>query len=162
MLTSKLESVQKNIRRHWYPHFEWVLNETAPWAPVTKPLAESTVAIVTTCGIYRSDTQLPFDAWSDLGDPSFREIHIDTPVDRLRIAHTHYDHEHVAADVGTALPIGCFAQLVAERAVGCLYPWVHSFMGYLPETRQLVRETAPAVARRLKADGVDAVFLTPC
>jgi D-proline reductase (dithiol) PrdB len=106
--------------------------------------------------------QLPFDAWNDLGDPSFREIRIDTPPDRLRISHTHYNHQHVAADVNVAIPIAQLSQLVTLGVIGRLYPWVHSFMGYLPETRQLVGEFAPIVARRLRADGVDAVFLTPC
>lgn len=162
MLTSKLESVQKNVQRRWDPHFAWVVNDRAPWAPMTKPLDECTLALVTTCGLYRVDVHLPFDAWNDLGDPSFREIRVDTPPDRLRIAHTHYNHQHVAADVNVALPIAQFSQLVTFGVIRRLYPWVHSFMGYLPETRQLAGEFAPIVARRLKADGVDAAFLTPC
>jgi hypothetical protein len=68
----------------------------------------------------------------------------------------------VAADVNVALPIAQLSQLVTSRVIRRLYPWVHSFMGYLPEARQLITETAPAVAGRLAADGVDAVFLTPC
>lgn len=162
MLSSKLAAVQTNVQRRWDPHFEWLQHATAPWTPLTKPLAQCTIGLVTTCGLYRADVQLPFDAWHDLGDPSFREIHIDTPADRLRIAHTHYNHQHVAADLNVALPIAHFGQLVAEGMVGRLSPWTYSFMGYLPQTRQLVNETAPAVARRLKADGVDAAFLTPC
>ena len=162
MLSSKLESAQQNIRQRWDPHFRWVINETAPWAPLVKPLAQATIALVTTCGIFRSDMQLPFDAWHNLGDPSFREIHIDTPQDCLRIAHSHFDHIHLASDINVALPMAHFTQLVSEGAVGRLYSWAHSFMGYLPEPLQLVTETAPTVARRLRADGVDAVFLTPC
>jgi D-proline reductase (dithiol) PrdB len=162
MLTGKLESAQKNIQRRWDPYFAWVCNESAPWAPMAKPLDQATVALVTTCGLYRADTQLPFDAWHDLGDPSFREIHIDTPADRLRISHTHFNHAHLSADINVALPITHFMQLVEAGVVGGLYPWTHSFMGYLPQTRQLIAETAPTVARRLKADRVDAVFLTPC
>ncbi len=162
MLTSKLESVQKSVQRRWDPHFAWIFNEAAPWAPLARPLAQSTIALVTTCGLYRADSQLPFDAWHDLGDSSFREIHIDTPPDRLRISHTHYNHEYLAADLNVALPLAHFNQLVAQGTIGRLYPWTYSFMGYLPQTRQLVSETAPVVARRLKADAVDAVFLTPC
>ena len=162
MLTSKLESLQKSVQRRWDSHFAWVLNSAAPWAPLAKPLAQSTVALVTTCGLYRADSQLPFDAWHDLGDPSFREIHIDTPPDRLRIAHTHYNHQHLTADVNVALPVAQLTQLAAEGVIGRLYPWTYSFMGYLPETHQLVNETAVIVARRLKDDGVDAAFLTPC
>ena len=162
MLTSKLEAAQKSIKRKYDPNFAWILSETTPWAPVARPLAQSTVALLSTCGIYRADTQLPFDAWHDLGDPTFREIHVDTPADRLRIAHTHYDHSHTAADHDVSLPVIHFQRLVEEGSVGRLYPWLYSFMGYLPEPRQLISQTAPQVARRLAADGVHAAFLTPC
>lgn len=162
MLTSKLEAAQKRIQRGSDPNFAWVIHDAAPWSLLTKPLAQSTIALVSTCGLYRLDTQAPFDAWNDLGDPSFREIHVDTPRDRLRIAHSHYDHTQLAADLNVALPVDCLVRLVEQGALGRLYPWMYSFMGYLPQTHQLVSETAPAVARRLAADGVDAVFLTPC
>jgi hypothetical protein len=120
------------------------------------------VALVSTCGLYRLDVQLPFDAWNDLGDPSYREIHVDTPRQRLRIAHSHYDHTQLSEDLNVALPLDHFTRLVEESVVGRLYPWLYSFMGYLPQPDQLLAETAPAVARRFKSDGVDAVFLTPC
>ncbi len=162
MLTAKLEAAQTRIRERWYPHFAWLINQDTPWTPMTRPLTEVTVALVSTCGLYCLDSQLPFDAWNDAGDPSFREIHIDTPADRLRIAHTHYDHQQVAADPNVALPITHFRQLVAEGFVGRLHAWTYSFMGYLPESFQLVRKTAPEVARRLVREGVHAVFLTPC
>ncbi len=162
MLSAQMEAVQASVQRRWDPHFAWLINEETPWTPLARPLAQSTIALVTTCGFYRADTQLPFAAWHDLGDASFREIHVDTPPDRLWIAHTHYNHQHVAADLAVALPITHFDRLVAEGVVGRLHPWTYSFMGYLPEPRQLIHETAPVVARRLKAEGVDAAFLTPC
>jgi hypothetical protein len=162
MLTSKLEAAQKMVQRRYDPNFAWIINDEAPWTSMRRSLAQSTVALVTTCGLYRGDTQTPFDEWHDLGDPSFREIHVDTPPERLRIAHSHYDHAVVSADLNVALPITHFQRLVEEGVIGRLYPWTYSFMGYLPEPQQLIRQTAPHVARRLKADGVDAAFLTPC
>jgi hypothetical protein len=162
MLTAKLAASQQNIRARWDPHFSWIINESAPWAEPTKPLAEATVALLSTCGVYCADSQLPFDAWHDLGDPSFREIHVDTPADRLAIAHTHYEHIHVAADLGVAMPVAAFQRLVEAGTVGRLHAWMYSFMGYLPQARQLVNETAPRAARRLRAERVDYAFLTPC
>jgi len=162
VLSSKLQAAQARFRQRIYPHFAWVINETAPWTPVTRPLAQSCVALISTCGLYRVDTQVPFDAWNDLGDPSFREIHIDTPADRLRIAHTHYDHKHVAADMNVSLPVKHFRHLAETGQIGRLHPWMYSFMGYLPEPRQLIAETAPQVARRLAGEEVHVAFLTPC
>ena len=82
--------------------------------------------------------------------------------DRLCIAHAHYDHHHVAQDPDIALPIAHFRELAEQGRHRPAYPWAYSFMGYLPEPHQLIAETAPLVARRLRADGVDAAFLTPC
>jgi D-proline reductase (dithiol) PrdB len=162
VLTSKLEAAQARIRERWYPHFAWLINHEIPWTKPMKPLPEATVALISTCGLYCADSHLPFDAWNDLGDPSFREIHVDFPADRLAIAHTHYDHQQISADTNVALPVTHFRRLVEENAIGGLYPWTYSFMGYLPEPHQLVTKTAPEVARRLAADRVDVVFLTPC
>jgi len=162
MLTTKLEAVQARMRERWYPSFAWVINDSTPWSPLAKPLSEATVALLSTCGLYRTDVHVPFDAWNDLGDPSFRVIHDDTPPERLRIAHTHYDHNHVAADHEASLPVVHLHQLAKEGVIGGCYPWLYSFMGYLPEPRQLIAETAPEVARLLRAGGVDAAVLTPC
>jgi D-proline reductase (dithiol) PrdB len=162
VLTDKLEAAQERIRERWYPHFAWLINREIPWTPPTRSLSESTIALLSTCGLYCLDSQLPFDAWNDAGDPSFREIHLDTPTDRLRVSHSHYDHVHVAADPNVALPVTHFQKLVEEGLIGKLYPWAYSFMGYLPESFQLIHKTAPRVAHRLAADGVQAAFLTPC
>jgi D-proline reductase (dithiol) PrdB len=162
VLTSKLEASQVRIRERWYPHFAWSLNDSVPWSELSRSLSEATVALVSTCGLYECDSQLPFQAWNDLGDPSYREIHLDTPSERLRIAHSHYNHEQVGRDAGVSLPFSHFDQLQRDGRVGRLHPVAYSFMGYLPEPRQLIRETAPQVARRLVGAGVHAAFLTPC
>lgn len=162
MLTPQLETVQHAIRSRYAPGFAWVLNEASPWTPLRKPLAQATVALASTCGLYRLDTQLPFDAWNGWGDPSFREIHIDTPPERLRIAHTHYEQRHVSEDPNVALPIDPLQRLAAEGVIGHLHPWAYSFTGFLPEPGQLLAETAPSVAERLRAAEVDAAVLTPC
>jgi D-proline reductase (dithiol) PrdB len=162
VLTSKLQASQARIRERWYPHFSWLINDEIPWTAAPRALDSATIALISTCGLYCLDSQLPFDAWNDAGDPSFREIHIDTPADHLRISHAHYDHEQVAADLNVALPVAHFRQLAAEGVIGRLHSWAYSFMGYLPESFQLVRKTAPLMARRLAADGVQAAFLTPC
>lgn len=162
MLTSKLEAFQARIRENWYPHFSWLINKEIPWTLPARSLSESTVALLSTCGLYCLDSQLPFEAWNDAGDPSFREINLDTPIDRLKIAHSHYDHQQVAADLNVALPLAHFALLVQQGVVARLHPWAYSFMGYLPEPFQLIHKIAPRVARRLAADGVHAAFLTPC
>lgn len=161
-LTAKLEAAQARIRERLYPQFAWVINAESPWMSLDRPLSSASIALISTCGVYCTDSQLPFDAWNDLGDPSFRALHVDTPPERLAIAHSHYDHQYVARDINVAMPVMHFQRLVEEGAIGGLHPWAYSFMGYLPEPMQLVNKTAPVVARRLAAEGVHAAFLTPC
>ena len=75
--------------------------DTTPWTPFTKPLSESRIAVLTTGGIY-IEGRPPFDVE---GDWSFREVPLNTPLDRFRVAHTHYDTQGVAEDVDTVFAI---------------------------------------------------------
>jgi D-proline reductase (dithiol) PrdB len=54
-------------------------------------------------------------------------------------------------------------ELESEGMIGGVAPRHFSFMGHVldPHIDTLINQTGPEVARLLKADGVDAVFLTP-
>ena len=160
--TKALQRTRNNVRNKWDANFEWVVNDTIPWAPVGKPLAQIAISLITTCGAYRVDAGPPFDATNYYGDPSFREIPSQTPLDQLRFAHTHYDHIHVEADANVALPLEHFHQLEAEGIIGKFVDPAISFTGYLPQTRQLQLESAPAAANRLLKAGAKAALLVPC
>ncbi len=162
MISERLLKSQQMVRDRYDPHFSWLELEPAGWTEFKKPLAESLIALITSCGIYRIDIHKPFDAWNHLGDPSFREIHVDTPVDRLGVAHSHYPHCYVDQDRQVALPIEHLKKFETDGFIGRLYPWVYSFNGYLPEPQQFLKDTCETIGRRLQADQVDGVLLTPC
>lgn len=126
-----------------------------PWTPLSKPLSQCRVAIVTTGGVYVEGDE-PFNVD---GDISFRLLPKETPPDRFRIAHTHYDTSGVLDDVDTVFPVNVLKDLEAEGVIGCLADINYGFMGFIPRPEGLIAETAPVVARRLKADGVDAVLI---
>jgi D-proline reductase (dithiol) PrdB len=67
------------LRRHQPPESEGI-----PWTPLRKPLSECTVALVTTAGVHLKG-QKPFDMSDPDGDPSFREIPGNTPLDRKSV-----------------------------------------------------------------------------
>ena len=133
-----------------------------PWAPVTKPVRESVIALVTTAGVHL-DSDPPFDMNDPEGDPSMREIPSDVDPRRLTITHKYYDHSAADRDINVVLPIDRLRELVADGRVGGLAPRMYSFMGHIDgrHLTTLIEETAPTLARRLRADGADAVFLTP-
>ncbi|MEC7748389.1 MAG: hypothetical protein VX572_05525 [Chloroflexota bacterium] len=105
---------------------------------------------MTTGGVY-VEGQTPFD--TD-GDWSYREISLDTPLDQLRVAHTHYDTNGVAVDVGSVLAMHRLLDMEAEGMVGEALTPTYNFMGYIPDPSGLMEVTGPEVAGRLTEDEV--------
>ena len=126
-----------------------------PWARPTKALHQSTVALVTTGGVYL-DGQTPY---TERGDVSYREIPRDAPGEKFRIWHPGYDTGPATQDINCIFPIDRFKEFEAEGLIGALAQTSYSFMGLIPDPQSLVQQTAPEVGRRLKDAGVDAAFL---
>jgi D-proline reductase (dithiol) PrdB len=139
-----------------------VVNTTAPFTPLSKPLHRCRLSLVTTAGIHAED-QEPFDMSDSNGDPSFREIAAEIDPGRLTITHDYYNHTDALADPNLVLPMEPLRRLAHQGVVGSIGPRFFSFMGHiLGEHLQTLRgRTAPEVAAALSADNVDAVFLTP-
>src|SRR6185312_7798644 len=57
-----------------------------PWSPLSKPLTECTLAIVTSSGMIRRSDK-PFDLGRQEGDPSFRTIPTDVNPAELTFSH---------------------------------------------------------------------------
>jgi D-proline reductase (dithiol) PrdB len=133
-----------------------------PWVPLKKPLAASTVALVTTAGVHHRN-QTPYDMHDHDGDPSFRELDLSLPLDSLMITHDYYDHSDADRDLNVVLPVERLRELAAAGEIGGLAPRAYGFMGHItgPHLETLKRRTAPAVAARLKQARVDAVLLAP-
>ena len=136
-----------------------------PFTPLTKPLRECTVALLSTAGIARNDDR-PFDQEGERrdpwwGDPSFRRIPLGTTEQDIRIYHLHIDPKFGEADLDVVLPMRRLAELASEGVVGRPAPTHYSIMGYILEPEELVEETAPAIAAGMRDEGVDAVVLVP-
>ncbi len=149
------------IRERVYPDFDWVsFDRPSPVNPLTKPVSESRVAMVTTAGVHLK-TDPPFNLRSPIGDHTYREIPNDTHLDDLVLSHVGYNTNRVSVDKNCVFPLDRLRELEAERLIGRLAPRHFSFMGYVAVTDPLVNETAPDVAGKLKADRVDLVLLAP-
>jgi D-proline reductase (dithiol) PrdB len=144
-----------------YPFSRYAI-DPVPCARLQRPLTEARLALVTTAGLHMPE-QPGFDASIKLGDTSFREIPNTVETDSLVESHrSHaFDHTGLRADRNLVFPLDRFRELVARGAVGQLNHRHFSFMGSIVSPRWLIGETAPEVARCLRDDGVDAVFLTP-
>lgn len=133
-----------------------------PWAEPNKPLREAVLAIVTTGGVHLKSQQ-PFDMTDPAGDPSFREVPVDTPRELLTITHDYYDHRDAERDLNLIFPAERLGELAAAGALGALHPVAYGLMGHIeePHLETLRRETAPEIAHRLARAGVDYALLVP-
>jgi len=136
--------------------------EGVPWTPVTRPLGESAVAMVTTAGVHLRG-QPPFDMEDPDGDPTFRELPSDADRGEYVITHDYYDHSDADRDINVVFPIDRLNELAAEGVIGGLAPMNYGLMGHIdgPHIKTLMEETAPEIARRLADEGADVVLLTP-
>jgi D-proline reductase (dithiol) PrdB len=136
-----------------------------PFAPLTKPLGDCTVALVSTAAVARNDDR-PFDQEHERrdpwwGDPSFRVIPLGTTEHDVRLYHMHIDPRFGQADLDVVLPMRRLAELADEGIVGRPAARHYSIMGYILEPTVLVEETAPTIVERMRLDGVDAAVLVP-
>ncbi len=132
-----------------------------PFARLAKPLAECTVALVTSCGVHLQ-SQERFNMEARGGDPTYREFLWDEITAGYVVSHSHFDSRDIMKDLNVAIPGDRIEELAARGVVGALHPVVYSFMGYIPRSRPLVRRYAPEVADGLARAKVDIAILTPC
>lgn len=130
--------------------------------PLNKPLAQCVVALVTTAGLSLPG-QLPFDTGNKMGDSSFREFPGDISPQILEMHHRSwsFDQTGILRDRNLALPLDRLREMHERGEIGGIAPQHYSFMGSIVGPSKLIKQSAPEVARRLLAAGVDVVLLTP-
>ncbi len=136
-----------------------------PWTPLGKPLSECRVTLVSTAGIFaKGDESFDYDrerAEPSWGDPSHREIPRSCGQDDAEYSHLHIDTSFLAKDRNVAWPVDIFEDYEREGVIGSLADTLYSIMGYIPNFNPLIKRTAPAMAEKMKSEGVDAAFIIP-
>ena len=157
------------LPRSFRAEYETVTDPPAApeWARLARPVEESTVALLTSAGLYLRDGQEPFDldrerAEPFWGDPTYRLIPSDARPEEVAASHLHLNTRDLEEDYNVALPIRAFAQLAAAGRIGGLADEHYSFMGYQARGLREWRERyGPEVVQHLRENGVDAVVLAP-
>ena len=150
------------LRDHLVRSYQaWEAKDT-PWTPVAKPLARSTIAMVTTAGVHHRH-QAPFDMTDPNGDPTYRVLDSATIGDDYIITHDYYDHRDADKDLNIVLPIRRLAEMAAAGVIGGVATRHVGFMGHIDKEHilTLINRSAPETARIFKSDQVDAVLLIP-
>jgi D-proline reductase (dithiol) PrdB len=136
-----------------------------PWTPMAKPLADCTVALVSTAGVARRG-DAPFDEEGERrdpwwGDPTYRTIPLGATEAEVDLHHLHIDRRFGREDLDVVLPMRRLAELAGEGVIGRAADTHYSIMGYQLRPEVLETETAPAIARELRSRGVDVAALVP-
>jgi D-proline reductase (dithiol) PrdB len=146
----------------------WIAMETPrdiPWTPLSKPLSECTVALISSGGIALK-TDRPFDQEGERqnpwwGDPSYRLLPRTTTTEQIKVYHQHVNPGPVEQDLNCLLPLQRLDELEELGEIGHSAPSHYSFMGYILEPQVLLEESTPAMIRHMQQEGVDAAVLVP-
>jgi D-proline reductase (dithiol) PrdB len=140
--------------------YPFIVSTDVPWTRYQGRPSNQTFALVTSGGLYLKGSQPRFDTVSIHGDTSFREIPKTVRQEDLGIAHAHYDHSLAEQDINVIFPIKRFIELENEGIIGKVAETHYSF-SYVNDVVTLGTETIPKFISRIKAEGVDVLFLVP-
>jgi glycine/betaine/sarcosine/D-proline reductase family selenoprotein B len=143
--------------------YRWAHYLQAPFAKMTKPLSQCSVAIVTTAAPFQPDKgdQGPGAAYN--GSAKFYRVYSgDTSHDHdLRISHIGYDRTHTTAtDSNTWFPLPALRRAAASGRIGSVAARFHG----APTNRShrvTIETDGPEILARLREDKVDAVIVVP-
>lgn len=155
---SQIEAEQWREAFSGYPY---IANTEAPFAPLSRSLAECTIVPITSGGLYLRESQQPFDESNPEGDQSYRTLPTSLAQSAIAVAHGHYDPADALADYNSVYPVDRLRELAAERVVGVVAPVGYSFMGYVTDAGTFAATTARDIAGQVAASGADAALLVP-
>jgi hypothetical protein len=143
--------------------YDWAHHDEVPFAPVRRPLAEATLALVTTAAPVRPGAGdqgpgAPYNAAA-----KFYQVYslpVAPPPD-LRISHLGYDRTHTTAeDPATWLPLARLAEAAAAGRIGALARRLHGAPTNRSQTTTIDVD-APAILDRMREDAADVALLVP-
>jgi hypothetical protein len=142
--------------------YEWAHYTDAPFAPLGKPLAASTVALIVTAAPVPSGANVPregaysaelkfYDPWSAPSEGAFD----------LRINHVAIDFDHAdQTDLASFFPLAALKHAARAGRIGRVAPRVHGAPTNRSQ-RTTIGKDAPELVRRCIEDKADAAILVP-
>ncbi len=140
-----------------YAPYRWVVNEEPPpWTPLTKPLAQCKVALMSSGGIlYRDQPRFHRE------DASYRLIPKSATRADLGVWHFGYPTGDAERDPNCVFPLERLRELEAEGVIGELCDPAFTFMGRIYSARKVREELAPKIVEELRSRRVEAFYLVP-
>ena len=155
--------VQSWIKLEEPQHRSQAMPPDIPWTPLSRPLEESTVTLISSAGLALK-TDRPFDQEGERqnpwwGDPSYRILPRSAKAEDVQLYHLHIHPRLVEQDLNTLLPLQRLQEMEERGEIGRSAAQHYSFMGYILQPQVLLQESTPAMIRHMRHDGVNAVVL---
>ena len=140
-----------------YTPYRWVVNQDVPpWTPLTKPIAQCRVALMSSGGmLYRDQPRFHRE------DASYRLIPKSATQEDLAVWHFGYRTADAESDHNCVFPLARMRELEATGTIRELAGPAYSFMGGIYSARKVRDELAPLIADELRRAHVDAFYLVP-
>ncbi len=132
--------------------YQWAHNTDAPFVPLTKPLTDSTLAVITTAMPDTKQGRAERQVYSTACDPIPASMYTEELSWDKGATHTR--------DVNSFLPLVQLGELVKQKKLGGITQRFHS----VPTTysqRATREEDAPEILKRCFEDGADIALLVP-
>jgi glycine/betaine/sarcosine/D-proline reductase family selenoprotein B len=143
--------------------YRWAHYLDAPFTPLSKPLSQSRVTIITTAAPYQPDKGDQGPGAKYNGSAKFYAVYSgDTSRDHdLRISHIGYDRIHTTAtDSNTWFPLPALRRAAAAGRIGEVGPRFHG----APTNRShrvTIETDAPEMLARVREDRADVAIIVP-
>ena len=138
--------------------YQWAHFDEVPFAPLTKPLSECRLTLITTASPIREEST------SEAGLPMAKEVSSGStasPPEALYTADLAWDKENTHTDdLDSFFPVHRLRELVEAGRIGGLAARYHGVPTEYSQRRTRERD-APEILRRCREDGVDAALLVP-
>jgi D-proline reductase (dithiol) PrdB len=157
-----LDRLTKKLVQSW---IELEEPREIPWAALSRPLNESTVALLSSAGLALK-TDRPFDQEGERsdpwwGDPSYRLLPRTATEQDVKLYHLHIHPRLAEEDLNTVLPLQPLLELEKRGEIGRSAPNHYSYMGYILQPQVLLGKSVPAMIQQMKRDDVNIVVLVP-
>ena len=157
-----LDRMTKKLVQSW---IDLATPQEIPWTPLSKSLADSTVALISSAGLALK-TDRPFDQDGEKrnpwwGDPSYRILPRTAIEEDVALYHLHIHPRIAEQDLNTFFPLQLLMALEEAGAIGRSATSHYSYMGYILQPKELLEESTPAMIEHMKGEGVDIVILVP-
>lgn len=131
--------------------------EKPAWHPLSKPLREMCIALVTSAAI-REESQRPFPRSRDA---SYRKIRSDSAITELHVDHRSPFGAAARKDPETVFPIKALKTVADQGLIGSAAPFHFSIYGGIQLYREIEEKLAPALADQLARERVGLAVLIP-